>query len=158
MSSYQHRKSHFGDTAISRPSYVHNKGKHPESGSGRREITYWHQAEESDANGGVYRRLMPTSDLPARTTRRVGVFLLYRIYLWNKQQVMSINLTTWSTMQYHVVVDHVFFYVIESQVRYNGIFIRIRQEAYSESGPWVQTCLTVNMGPLGPYFWLNGTW
>ena len=92
------------------------KGKHPELGGTRREITCWHQAEESDAEGGGFRRLMPASDLPTRTIRRVGVFLLYPTYLWNKQQVMSINLTT---MQYHVVVDHVAFYVIHSQVRYN---------------------------------------
>ena len=62
---------------------------------------------------------MPASDLPTRTSRQVGVFLLYRTYLRNKQQVMSINLTMWSTMQYHVVVDHIAFYVIHSQVRYN---------------------------------------
>ena len=94
------------------------KGKHPESGGARREITCWHQAEESDAEGGGFLRLMSASDLPTRTTRLAGVFLLYRTYLWNKQQVMSINLTTWSTMQYHVVVDHVVFNVIHSQVRY----------------------------------------
>ena len=57
----------------------------------------------------------PDSHHPTR-----GVFLLYRTYLWNKQQVMSINLTTWSTMQHHVVVDHVVFYVIHSQVWYNS--------------------------------------
>ena len=91
------------------------------SGGARREITCWHQAEESNANGGGFRRLMPASDLPTCTTRRAGVFLLYSTYLWNnKQQVMSINLTTWSTMQYHVVVDHIVFYVIHSQVRYKG--------------------------------------
>ena len=68
---------------------------------------------------GIRRRiLMPASDLPTRTTRWVGVFLLYRNYLWNKQQVMSINLTTWTTMQYHVVVDHIVFYMMHSQVRY----------------------------------------
>ena len=80
--------------------------------------------EEGDhllASGGGFRRLMPASDLPTRTTRRAGVFLLYHTYLWNKQQVMSINLTTWSTMQYHVVVDHVVFNVIYCQVRYNTI-------------------------------------
>ena len=95
------------------------KGKNPESGGARREITCWHQAEESDAEGGGFLCLMPASDLPTRTNRKAGVFLLYRIYLWNKQQVMSINLTTWSTMQYHVVVDNVVFYVRHSQVRYN---------------------------------------
>ena len=79
------------------------KGKHPESGGARREITCWHQAEESGAEGGGFRRLMPASDLPTRTTRRAGVFLSYRTYLWHKQQVMSINLTTWSAMQCHVV-------------------------------------------------------
>ena len=100
--------------------YTGIKGKHPESGGARREITCWHQAEESDAEGGGYRRLMPASDLSTRTTRRVGVFLLYGTYLWNKQQVMSINLTMWSTMQYHVMVDHVVFYVIHSQVRYKS--------------------------------------
>ena len=35
---------------------------------------------------------------------------------------MSINLTTWSTMQFHMVVDHVVFYVIHSQVQYKRIF------------------------------------
>ena len=92
------------------------------SGGGIRsiwEITCWHQASESSAFGVRFLR-MPASDLLTRTTRRVGVFLLYRTYLWNKQQVMSINFTTWSTMQYHVVVDDVAFYVIHSQVRYNS--------------------------------------
>ena len=45
------------------------KGKHPESGGARREITCWHQAMESDAEGGGFRHLMPASDLPTRTTR-----------------------------------------------------------------------------------------
>ena len=94
------------------------KGKHPKSGGARMEITYWHHAE-----GGRFRRLMPASDLPARTIQRAVVLLLYRTYLWNKQQVMSINLAIWSTMQYHVVVDHVVFYVIHSQVRYNSILL-----------------------------------
>ena len=84
---------------------IGSKGKHPESGGARREITCWHQAE-----------LMPASDLPTHTTLRAGVFLLYRTYLWNKQQVVSINLT----IQYHVVVDHVVFYVIHSRVRYKA--------------------------------------
>ena len=74
-----------------------HKGKHPESGGVRREITCWHQAEESEAKGGGFRRLMPASDLLTRTTRWAGVFLLFRTYLWNKQQLMSINLTMWST-------------------------------------------------------------
>ena len=100
-----------------------DNGKHPESVGVRRENTWWHQAEESDAEGRGFRCLMPASDLPTRTTRRAAVFLLYRTYLWNKQQVMSINLTTWSTMQYHVVVDHVVFYVIHSQVRYNNFYL-----------------------------------
>ena len=97
--------------------------KTPRVGWCKEGITRWHQAEESDAEGGGFRRLLPASDLPTRTTRRAGVFLLYRTYLWNKQQVMSINLTMWSTMQYHVVVDHVVFYVIHSQVRYNGYYL-----------------------------------
>ena len=109
------------------------KRKHPESGGARREITCWHQAEESDAEGGGFRRLIPASDLPTRTTRRMGVFLLYRTYLWNKQQVMLINLTTWSTMQYHVVVDHLAFYVIHSQVRYNGVNCGYQEEPSSPS-------------------------
>ena len=46
-----------------------HKGKHPESGgAARREISCWHQAEESDAEGGGFRRLMPATDLPTRTT------------------------------------------------------------------------------------------
>ena len=98
-----------------------NKAKHPESGGARREIICWDQAEESDAKGGRFRRLIPANDPPTRTTRRAGVFLLYRTYLWNKQQVMPINLTTWSTMQYHVVVDHVVFHVIHSQVRCKSV-------------------------------------
>ena len=102
--------------------HQHTKGKRPESGGARSEITCWHQAEESDAEGGGFRRLIPASDLPTRTTRRVGVFLLYRTYLWNKQQVMSINLITCSTTKYHVVVDHVAFYVIHLQVRYKWAF------------------------------------
>ena len=61
---------------------------------------------------------MPASDLPTHTTWRAGVFLLYRTYLLNKQQMLSINLTRWSTMQYHMVVDHIVFYVIHSQVWY----------------------------------------
>ena len=88
------------------------KGKHP--------LVGW--CETGDhllASGGGFLRLMPASDIPIRITRRAGVFLLYRTYLWNKQQVMSIDLTTWSTMQYHVVVDHVIFYVIHSQLRHN---------------------------------------
>ena len=110
-------------------SHLLNKGKHPEWGGVRREISCWNQAEESDAEGWGFRRLMPASDLPPHTPRRAGVFLLYRTYLWNKQ-VMSINLTMWSTMQYHVVVDPVVFYVvvdpvvfyvIHSQVRYNRV-------------------------------------
>ena len=121
------------------------KWKHPESGGPRRKIICWHQAEESDAEGGGFRRLMPASDLPTRTTRRVGVFLLYRTYLWNKQQVMSINLTTWSTMQYHVVVDHVDFYVIHSQVRYN-MFYNVIYRAFVDKGICVSTCrLAVNV-------------
>ena len=103
-----------------------NRGKHPEARGARSEITCGHQAEESDAEGGGFRRLMPASDLPTRTTRRAGVFLLYRTYLWNKQQVISINITTWSTMQCHVVMDHVVFYVIHSQVRYNTCYSHIR--------------------------------
>ena len=88
---------------------------------------YWRKTprvgwcEEGDhllASGGGFRCLMPASDLPTHTTRRAGVFLLYHTYLWNKQQVMSINLTTWSTMQYHMEVDHIVFYVIHSQGRY----------------------------------------
>ena len=63
------------------------------SGDARREITCWHQAEGSSAW------------CQQVISRRAGIFLLYHTYLWNKQQVMSINLTTWSTMQYHVVVD-----------------------------------------------------
>ena len=46
--------------------------------------------EEGDhllASGGGFRRLMQASDLPTRTIWRAGVFLLYRAYLWNKQQV-----------------------------------------------------------------------
>ena len=50
------------------------------------------------------------------------LFFSYRTYLWNKQQVMSINLTTWFTMQYHVVGDHVVFYVMHSQIRYKHTY------------------------------------
>ena len=81
------------------------------SGGANREITCWRQASESSAwcQQVIF--------------RRAGVFLLYRTYLWNKQHVMSINLTTWSAMQYHVVVDHVVFYVIHSQVRYKSPYL-----------------------------------
>ena len=103
----------------------------------------WHQAEDSDAwcqqviswLALPYKQvfsfytvftwfwlLMTASDLLTRTTRQAGAFLLYRTYLWNKQQVMSINLIMCSTMQYHVVVNHVVFYVIQSQVRYNALY------------------------------------
>ena len=64
------------------------------SGGARREIICWHQAGESHAEGGGFRRLMPASDLPTRTTRRASAFLLYHTYVWNKQQVLSINFTT----------------------------------------------------------------
>ena len=68
------------------------------------------------------RRRIPTPDAskwsPDSHHPTSGCFSSYRTYLWNKQQVMSINLTAWSTMQYHVIVNHVVFYVIHSQVRY----------------------------------------
>ena len=94
-----------------------SKWKHPKWGDGaRREITCWHQAEDSDAwCQQVISRLAPPNEW-------VFSFYKYPTNLWNKQQVMSINLTTWSTMQYHVVVDHVAFYVIHYQVRYNLIY------------------------------------
>ena len=47
---------------------TNGKGKHPELGGARREITCWHQAEESDTEGGVFRRLIPASDLRTHTT------------------------------------------------------------------------------------------
>ena len=56
---------------------------------GKHQLVGW--CESGDhllASGGGFRRLMPASDLPTRTTRRAGVFLLYCTYLWNKQQVM----------------------------------------------------------------------
>ena len=88
-----------------------NKGKHPLIG--------WCESRDHLlASGRGFQPLMPASDLPTRTTRWAGVFLLYRTYLWIKQ-VKSINLITWSTMQYHMVVDHIVFYVIHSQVWYN---------------------------------------
>ena len=58
------------------------------SGGASREITCWHQAWESSAFGVGFLRLMPTSDLPPRTTR-FGLFYfnigmaswwLYEIY------------------------------------------------------------------------------
>ena len=65
------------------------------------------------------RRRIPTPDAskwsPDLHHPTIGCFP----FIPNKQ-VMSINLTTWSTMQNHVVVDHVVFNVIHSQVRYDG--------------------------------------
>ena len=99
---------------------------------GLKENTRVGWCEEGDhllASGGGFRRLMPASDLPTCTTRQAGVFLLYRTYLWNKQQVMSINLTSYYVIHHAVPLggrSHtVVFYVIHSQVRYNVYFLGI---------------------------------
>ena len=63
-----------------------------------------------------------------RTTRRVGVFLLYHTSypsLKNKKWNFLVSIsTTWYIMQYHMVMDHVVFYVIHpqhAQVQYNQL-------------------------------------
>ena len=90
------------------------KGKHP--------IVGWFESGDHllASGGGIrrQRRRIPTPDAskwsPDSYDPTSGCFP-FILYLWNKQQVMSINLTTWSTMQNHVVVDHIVFYVIHSQ-------------------------------------------
>ena len=124
-----------GDTPLSEPTMVRSlthicvtrpqwvKGKHPMVG-------WCESGDHLLASGGgirCRRRRIPTPDAskwsPDSHHPTSAYFPFIRTYLWNKQQLMSINLTTWATMQYHVVVDHVVFYVIHSQVRYEVFYL-----------------------------------
>ena len=56
------------------------KGKHPESGGARREITCWHQAEDSDAwCQQVISRLAPPNE-------RVFSFYTVLLFLWRRRR------------------------------------------------------------------------
>ena len=79
------------------------------------------------------RRRIPTPDAskwsPDSHHQTSGCFPFIP-YLLMEQTKSDVNkssciITTWCTMQYHVVVDHIVFYVIHSQVRYKSFSLSV---------------------------------
>ena len=82
-----------------------SKGKHP--------LVGWCEEEdhllasgggimESDAQGGGFWRLMAASDLPTRTARLAGVFLLLHLLLWRRSEIFR-RTHLWE-VDYHKII------------------------------------------------------